>query len=841
MAKTAAKSKSRSSSLLKVYSRKRDFARTAEPKPVIGKARSKALQFVVQKHDARRLHFDLRLELGGVLKSWAVTRGPSMQAGVRRLAVETEDHPLDYLEWEGVIPKGQYGGGTMIVWDRGIWVAEGDPGASLKKGKLSFSLAGKRLNGRWSLVRMKSDGKEKKHNWLLIKGHDAHAIAEGDTEPVEKIMDSALSGVSNEDLAAGKTLRPDHRARAKKSDSTMTTQALTKLGGARKGILPIFLESSLATSTARPPTGAEWLHEIKHDGYRMQARIDGGKVQLLTRKGLDWTKRFAPVAKAAKELPVQAALIDGEIIAQDESGQSSFSALQSDLKAGRYDRLVYYVFDLLYLNGADLRRTVLEDRKRLLADIVGAAPPSSVLRYNEHLEEGGETILAHACKLGLEGIISKRRDMPYTPGRGEHWLKSKCMLRQEFAVLGFVPSEAFKNAIGSLVLGYYKDGELVHAGRAGTGYSSEESRSLYKTLRERAVERPKFRKTPTAVSLKDVVWVKPELVAEIEYRGWSADGLLRQAAYKGLREDKDAAEVVLEKAVSVPARKPAAANTNIKLTHPERILWEENGFTKQALANFYTNISKWILPHITGRVLSLVRCPQGAGGQCFFSKHAWMGMNDTVRLVDTGDEKPMLAIGDLEGLLTLAQMNVLVIHVWGSLATDMDRPDFLVFDLDPGEGITWDDVRNAALDLKKRLDSVGLRSFVKTSGGKGLHVVVPVQPRADWDEVKAFTKAFAELMAEDEPGRYVANMAKSRRRGRIFIDYLRNGRGATAIAPYSTRARPGAPVSVPVAWSELPEIVAADQFTVDNLEQRLNHLKGDPWAEFSVLKQKLPL
>ncbi|MBC8036363.1 MAG: DNA ligase D, partial [Rhizobiales bacterium] len=724
---------------------------------------------------------------------------------------------------------------------RGTWTPDGDPQKSLKAGKLSFSLEGKRLKGHWALVRMKLDGKDKKRNWLLIKGRDAHAIGEAEPEPVEKATVSAISGVSNDDLAKGKTLRPDHRARARKPDTMAPTATLAKLAGAKKAILPVFVEPSLAVSAAQPPDGPEWLHEIKHDGYRMQARIDGGKVELLTRKGLDWTKRFHPVAKALKNLPVQAALIDGEIIAQDAAGHSSFSSLQVDLKAGRHDRLAYYVFDLLYCNGVDLRGVALQERKRILASLMASADASTTLRYSEHLDVGGETILAHACKLGLEGIISKRGDMPYLSGRGEHWVKSKCMLRQEFAVVGFVPSAAVKNAIGSLVLGYHKNGELVHAGRAGTGYSSEEALSLRKILQPLAEDKPKFRKTPTAVSMKDVIWVKPQLVAEIEYRGWSADSLLRQAAYKGLREDKAAAEVVLEKTVAVTARQPKAATAHVKLTHPERVLWEQNGFTKQALANFYAGIAKWIIPHIGGRILSLVRCPQGAGGQCFFTKHAWMGMNEGVRLVDTGDEKPMLAIDGIEGLLTLVQMNVLEIHVWGSQAKDMDRPDRMIFDLDPGEDVTWADVRNAALELRQRLETVGLRSFVKTSGGKGLHVVVPLQPRADWDEVKAFSKAFAGLMATDTPRRYVANMAKNRRRGRIFIDYLRNGRGATAIAPYSTRSRPGAPVSVPVEWSELPDITAGDQFTVDNLEHRLNHLKRDPWAELPGHKQTLPL
>jgi len=840
MARSGATSKSRPSRLLRTYSGKRDFSSTAEPMPATRGARSAGSQFVVQKHDARRLHFDLRLEFGGVLKSWAVTKGPSMRAGVKRLAVQTDDHPIDYLEWEGVIPKGQYGGGTMIVWDRGTWAPEGNPQASLKSGKLSFSLAGKRLSGRWTLVRMKPDGKGKKHNWLLIKGRDSHALSSGQPEPVDKAMESAVSGTTNKELERKRTLRPDHQARARKSATFADAAGLPRLPGARKAILPVFVEPSLAVSAPQPPDGPKWLHEIKHDGYRMQARIDGGRVQLLTRKGLDWTKRFPPVAKALENLPVQAGLIDGEIIVQEDSGQSSFSNLQGDLKAGRNNRFVYYAFDLLYCNGIDLRGVVLKERKRVLAGILAAAPSSFAVRYNDHLKVGGETILVQACRLGLEGIVSKREDSAYVSGRGEHWVKSKCMLRQEFVIVGFVPSAAVKNAIGSVVLAYYEAGQLVHAGRAGTGFSAAESRSLRKTLEAISAGMPKFRKTPPGASMKDVAWVRPELVAEIEYRGWSADRLLRQAAYKGLREDKPATDIGLETAAAAaPTSKPSRVSA-IALTHPDRVLWEEAGITKQALADFYSRIGDRILPHVAGRVLSLVRCPQGQGRQCFFSKHAWMGMGDAMRLVDTGGDRPMLAIDGMDGLLSLVQMNVLEIHVWGSRAKDLERPDRMVFDLDPGEGMAWAEVRNTALELRQRLELVGLQSFVKTTGGKGLHVVVPLQPHANWDEVKAFSKAFAELMVADSPGRYVATMSKSRRRGRIFIDYLRNGRSATAIAAYSTRARPGAPVAVPVDWNELPDIASSDRFTVATLEQRLAHLRRDPWAELSLVKQKLP-
>ncbi len=829
---------------LDTYSGKRDFTATPEPKPKLRKARTKGLKFVVQKHDATRLHFDLRLELGGVLKSWAVTKGPSMKAGIRRLAVETEDHPMEYLDWEGVIPKGQYGGGTMIVWDQGTWTPEDDAAKDLKAGKLTFTLDGNRLKGRFTLVRLKADGKSKKNNWLLIKSKDDHALEEAQNEPVDTEMSSAKTGVSNDDLARSKDVRPDHKARAAK-EKTADISTLAKLPGAKKAILPVFVEPSLATLAPQPPEGSQWLHEIKHDGYRIQARIDGGKVRLLTRKGLDWTKRFPTVAEAMKSLPVQAALIDGEIIAQDETGNSSFSGLQTDLKSGAVNRIVCYVFDLLYLNGVDLRGVALLERKRLLAEVVAQAPSSFALRYNEHVEIGGETILTQACKLGLEGIISKREDLPYRSGRGDHWIKSKCMLRQEFAVLGYVPSAAVKNAVGSLVLGYNENGAMVHAGRAGTGFSAKEAQGLDKRLKALAAPAPKFKKAPTAASRKGVTWVRPELVAEIEYRGWSADGLLRQAAYKGLREDKDVGEVVLEETQHSHPPKPAAKSqtatpTPVTFTHPERVLWEDAGVTKQQLGDFYTRIADWVLPHVTGRVLSLLRCPQGAGEKCFFAKHAWMGIDDSVQLVDAGTEKPMLAIRDLHGLLLLVQMNVLEIHVWGSRLDTIEQPDRMIFDLDPGDGVDWKAICAAAVELRDRLKSVGLTSFVKTTGGKGLHVVVPLEPKAGWDEVKAFSNAFAELMAADAPARYVANMAKKHRTGKIFIDYLRNGRGATAVAAYSTRARPGAPISVPVEWTELDKIPGSSHFTVLNLEKRLATLRRDPWADWQAIKQKLP-
>ena len=837
--KVARKASKKAGTPLREYSARRDFSRTAEPAPEPARNQRGKLAFVVQKHDARRLHFDLRLELDGVLKSWAVTRGPSMTPGVRRLAVETEDHPMAYKSWEGVIPQGQYGGGTMIVWDRGTWVPEGDARKGLKAGHLTFRLAGERLKGTWSLVRMKDEGK--RHNWLLIKRNDENALAPGGAEPVDTAMASVISGKSNADLASEGALRPDHKARARKSGAARPA-ALARVEGARKGILPPFVEPSLARQVPRPPAGAGWIHEIKHDGYRIEARVDGGKVKLLTRKGLDWTSHFPSVAEAVGSLVAKAALLDGEVIVQDANGHTSFSGLQADLKAGRSDRMVYFAFDLLHLDGFDLRGCPLGERKRLLGDLIAQSPAAFALRFNDHLEETGEDILPEACRLGLEGIVSKRLDLPYVSGRGDHWLKSKCMLRQEFIVLGFLPASDVKEAVGSLVLGYYADGRLMHAGRAGTGFPVDEARSLYSKLSSMQGPMPAFANTVPRAATRGVVWVRPTAVAEVEYRGRTTDGLLRQAAYAGLREDKPASEVVLEQdPPGIPRHADPAPPPASTFTHPDRILWPDAGVTKQELGDYYAAVAKWILPHVADRVLSLVRCPDGADAQCFFAKHAWMGLDPAIRLVDTGDGKPMMAVRDLQGLLGLVQMSVLEIHVWGSRVADLERPDRLIFDLDPGEGVTWEDIKRAALDMRARLKQLGLASFLKTSGGKGLHVTVPVVPDLDWDAAKAFTRLVAQQMAADDPQRYVATMAKARRKGRIFIDYLRNGRGATAVAPYSTRARAGAPVAMPIAWDELKALPSANHFTLRSAIKRLSKQRSDPWAEMAKIRQKLKL
>lgn len=826
------------------YSAKRNFAHTSEPGPAPVRRRAAKLSFVVQKHAARRLHFDLRLELDGVLKSWAVTRGPSMRAGVRRLAVETEDHPLAYRSWEGVIPLAEYGGGTMIVWDRGRWIPDGDAHLGLAQGRLNFRLDGERLKGSWSLIRMKDEGA--RHNWLLIKRSDEFALKSGEEEPVETEMTSVLSGRSNDSLAA---TAPPRAGRAKRAarKSAAKPGVLSKLRGVRKAALMPFVEPSLAMSVAQPPKGAGWVHEIKHDGYRIQARLEGGKVKLLTRKGLDWTKRFPTVAAAVKDLSAKAALMDGEIIVQDEHGHATFSGLQADLKHGRHERIVYYVFDLLYLDGFDIRGATLRDRKRLLSDLITASPPSFALRFNDHLEPLGEDILPQACRLGLEGIVSKQGDLPYVSGRGEHWVKSKCMLRQEFVIVGFLPASDRKNAVGSLVLGYYDNGVLRHAGRAGTGYSSEDAATLYNLLKPLEAAKPKFANAVSRMAQSGVVWVRPTAVAEIEYRGRTADGLVRQAAYVGLREDKPPEEVVLEQAPGfIPQHEPrvtlaASKPSTSAFSHPDRLLWEAEGVTKQELGDYYTALEGLIMPHVAGRALSLVRCPDGVGHPCFFARHAWMGLDTAISRIDTGDEKPMMAVKGLDGLLALVQMNVVEIHVWGSRATEIERPDRLIFDLDPGEGVAWEDIKSAAVELRERLQGYGLRSFLKTSGGKGLHVMVPVVPALGWDMAKTFSKAIAKQMAADQPRRYVATMSKAQRAGRIFIDYLRNARGATAVAPYSTRARPGAPVAMPIDWGALRTLTNPAQYTLRSALDHVATRQDDPWAELPHIRQRLKL
>jgi bifunctional non-homologous end joining protein LigD len=866
------------------YGRKRDFDRTSEPKPGpppssplrrVGKAKlahqgagghgadaplptlhregreEAAGAFVVQKHAARRLHYDLRLELDGVLKSWAVTRGPSLTLGEKRLAVRTEDHPIEYLNFEGNIPKGEYGGGSMIVWDQGRWVPEGDPHKALTKGHLAFRLDGARLKGNWHLVRMRPRRGEKTEPWLLIKSDDEFARQAGGPEITDEEVTSHLSGRTNEELAAAGDLRGDHAARAAAARGRKRILPdAGKVAGARKGLLPTFLEPSLASPCDKPPSGPKWIHEIKHDGYRIQARINGRETRLLTRKALDWTARFRSIADALAGLGLGSALIDGEIVVEDEKGISSLNNLQADLKAGRRERFRYYVFDLLYCEGYDLTKATLVDRKQLLQDIVAGLEAISPIRFSEHIEADGPTMLEHSCRFGLEGIISKRRDLPYRPGRGEHWFKAKCQQSQEFVILGYVASTAASRTVGALALGYFANGQLVYTGRVGTGWSADLAASLYAELDKIKTTKPALRNALPAGAEKGLVWTEPRLVCAVEYRDWTHDGLIRQSSFKGLREDKPVQEISLESPLPALPGERGRGRTKmpnqsdpggIKLTHPDRILWPDSGITKQGLADYYADIADWILPHVAGRVLSLLRCPSGTGEKCFFAKHPWSGLSQVVQRVDVGEAEPMLVLDSLEGLMNLVQAGVVEIHPWGSRADRLDRPDRLIFDLDPGDDVPWSAVIAAAGAVRGRLESHGLKSFVKTSGGKGLHVVVPVEPSAGWAEAKSFAASIAEAMAADQPDRYVATIAKRARRGRVFIDYLRNDPGSTAVAAYSPRSSPQASVSTPLEWDELSEGLRSDHFTVGNVRHRLAFLKRDPWQGFFTVRQRIPV
>ena len=776
-----------------------------------------------------------------MLKSWAITRGPSLVAGEKRLAVQTEDHPIAYLDFEGNIPRGEYGGGAMIIWDQGRWRPESDPHRGLEKGHLEFSLAGERLNGRWHLVRMRRRPQEKKEQWLLIKADDEFARPAGAAEVTLEETTSSVSGRTAEEVAASGALRADHAGRAKVAAARRTP--LPDAGGvrgARKGLLPARIELSFAKPSDKPPSGAKWVHEIKLDGYRLQARIDGRQARLLTRAGLDWTERFPTIAAALQRLGLGAALLDGEIIVADDAGIADFGKLQAELAASRDDHCLYVLFDLLYLDGWDLTNATLIDRKALLQEVVASAPSDLPVRFSEHLEEDGPTMLRHACQLGLEGIVSKRADLGHRPGRGDHWLKAKCLHRQEFIIVGYWPSTAVARSIGSLLVGYHDRGRLLYAGRVGSGYSSDLARTLRKELDAIAGPRPAFANPEAIEPDRTLRWVDPRLVCDVEFRGWTADRLLRQASFKGLREDKSASEVVLEQPPAATEGRNAAPAGSGRLTHPERILWEAAGITKQGLAEFYADIADWLLPHVAGRALSLVRCPSGTAAKCFFAKHAWQGLSDAVRQVDLGDEQPSLVIDDLDGVIDLVQAAVAEIHPWGSRADDADRPDRLIFDLDPGEDVAWAAVIESAREVRRRLEALGLESFVKTSGGKGLHVVLPIVPEADWDMAKEFTASVASAMARDQPDRYVAIMTKQARRGRIFVDYFRNGRGATAVAAYSTRQLPEATVSTPLDWDELSESIRADHFKIANLRQRLRFLKRDPWHRLFEIRQRLP-
>lgn len=821
---------------LATYNTKRHFDKTPEPSGVVDTGNGTS--FVVQKHAARRLHYDFRLELDGVLKSWAVTRGPSLNPEDKRLAVEVEDHPLAYGDFEGIIPQGEYGAGTVILWDHGEWKPVGDARKGLKKGHLEFELNGEKLRGRWHLIRMKSRASEKRNNWLLVKGDDAAANRDdGDILLKEEPL-SVKSQKGIEDMAA----EPDASwKKGKKSDLRPASPKKQQdwPTGARAKPMTGFVKPQLATLKPKPPRGAKWLHEIKFDGYRIQAHIDDGAAHLLTRSGLDWSDKFGDgVRQALVALPMERAIIDGEIVVEGDNGVSDFSALQKDLSEERRDRFVYYAFDLLYLDDHDLRNVALVERKRLLKTLFRNAPKE--LRFSEHFSEAGGLVLDHACRLSLEGVVSKREDSTYRSGRSGQWIKSKCSERQEFVIGGFAPSSTSKSAIGSLALGVYDGKTLRHVGRVGTGFTRQVAEDLFERLEPMSRSESPFGETLSATERRGLVYVEPKLVAEVEFRAWSGDGNLRHASFRGLREDKPAEDIVQESRRTEKAPKP---QSTVKLTHPDRLYWSKDGVTKLGLVDYYASVWKLMAPYVVDRPLALVRCPDGIDGQRFFQKHAWRGMNRHIdQWTDPKDKsgKPYLRILDFDGMIALVQSGVLEVHPWGATTRKLEQPDMITMDLDPGDDVAWSAVIEAALDLKQRIEDQGLAAFVKTSGGKGLHVVIPLTPEAKWPAAKSFARSLAESMARDNPDRYLAVSTKAKRKGRIYVDYLRNGRGATAVAPYSSRARAGAPVSMPLEWSELTEEIGPAHFTVPNIANRLHALDDDPWKDFFARARPLP-
>ncbi len=864
------------SAALEAYRRKRDFSKTHEPSGGAragGKAKPSALHFVIQKHAARRLHYDFRLELDGVLKSWAVTKGPSLNPHDKRLAVHVEDHPIEYGGFEGVIPPGQYGAGSVIIWDHGEWVPEGDPHKAYAKGHLKFILHGEKLHGEWNLVRMRARPEDRGDNWLLIKVDDAAARDEKD-DILEEMPGSVVSGKGVEKIGNDPKVRkwtsgqpakyigptvepltPRQRAREplpgkpQRGNGPKTNSKKAKPPkivfpkAARKASIGKFVPPCLATAVEVPPSGAGFVHEIKFDGYRLQPLVEKGEVRIQTRRGLDWTEKFPSIAEAIASLPIENGVFDGEAVVEDKNGIADFAALQEALKSGHGESITFYVFDLLHLNGHDLKPLRLLQRKAMLKQVLEAASQPSPLRYSEEFAGNGEELIKHICRLGGEGIVSKQTAKPYRSGRNGDWLKVKCANRQEFVVIGYVPSTSTPKAVGSLVLGYYDNKKLLHAGRAGTGYTARTAKELFVALEKIRCERPPAEGPLPAEAKRNVRWVEPSLVAEIEFRGWTGSNMLRQAAFKGLREDKVPSEIIREAAVpdARHARPKPSPRLSVPLTHPDRLLWPQAGVTKQALADYYVSVWDLIAPQIVGRPLSLVRCPTGVGHGCFFQRHEWEGVDKhIVAIEDPEEEKPLISIKNLDGLIALVQASALEIHPWGCKAKSLDLPDRLIFDFDPGDDVGWTDLVAVAEEARARLRKDGIESFVKTSGGKGLHVVAPIMPRSGWEEVKDYCRSIAEAMAADRPDRLTATMAKHARRGRVYVDYLRNGRGATAVAAYSTRARPEAGVSMPLDWGELAAIGRGDHFTLANAGRRLNGTGLDPWQGMDKLRQRLP-
>jgi bifunctional non-homologous end joining protein LigD len=865
------------------YREKRDFKVTPEPsgdaKNGARRRKRSKLTFVIQKHAASHLHYDFRLEWDGVLKSWAVAKGPSYYPGDKRLAIQVEDHPLAYGGFEGIIPKGQYGGGTVMLWDRGTWEPLGDAAEGLRKGSLKFVLHGEKLHGHWALVRMGGKfANQAKPSWLLIKEHDGDERNADDIAITEEAPNSVLSGrdldaiakaqdavwnsraapsdasTSSKDAKATRSIRPEP------SHAISVPNLTSRLAHLSREALPTFVSPQLASMAKYPPDGQDWIHELKLDGYRIQARVQSGgrtPVQLLTRTALDWTHRLRSIAEAISALGLRRAVFDGEVVVLASDGTTSFADLQAAFQQGARFPLTYFIFDLLHLDGRNLRNLPLMERKEILSELLSGVPSAGSIRIGEHMAGNGRTIFDNACRLGAEGIVSKLAQGKYVSGRSNGWLKSKCYREQEFVIGGFtLPSNGIRG-VGALLLGYYRKGKLLYAGRTGTGFTQMTHRLMRERLETIRSKTSPFVAVPAGMS-HGVHWVKPELVAQVTFSNWTNDNLVRQAAFKGLREDKPAKSVEREEEKPVPQEQETAKSKSkavprkaspkmqaslaehaagplpIRLTHPDKVLDGDSGLTKDQLAHYYADIAAYMLPHVGGRPLTLVRCMNGSGKPCFFQKHANETLPPDVESVEiankkTGKPEPYITLSTAKALVELAQLSVLEIHSWGSKNDSLEKPDRIVIDLDPDEAIDWKTLASAAIEARRRLKSAGLESYLKTTGGKGLHVVAPIRPEHEWPVVKDFAHRMVLEMESDNPSLFLTRMTKAARKGKIYLDYLRNERGATSIAPFSPRAREGATVALPLDWSEL-RLRERPVFRVSDFAKWKKRLNTDPWS-----------
>lgn len=877
--------------LLAKYRAKRDFSKTAEPSGDAKVRTSKGLRFVIQKHAASHLHYDLRLELDGVLKSWAVTKGPSLDPQDKRLAVEVEDHPLDYGDFEGTIPKGQYGGGTVMVWDRGYWDCD-DPERAYGKGKLDFTLDGEKLHGGWILTRMRKREGEKRTNWLLIKRRDEFA-REGKKNRILDEDTSVASGRSMDEITAGKGRGPKPFVTAKRSRASAKAEwkshrAIARASSAKKRSRPVaaqterspgkkaakkkaassgrsmppFIAPQLCTSVERPPSGNDWIHEIKFDGYRIQMRVEDGNVTLKTRKGLDWTPKFGAIAAAARALPD--CIVDGEIVALDHQGSPDFAGLQAALSDEKTDDLIFFAFDLLFFRGQDLRQQSLLDRKQALRALIEKVygKDQTEIRYVEHFESGGEAVLKSACRMSLEGIVSKQAAARYASGRTDSWIKAKCRAGHEVVIGGW---NSNGGQFRSLMAGVYRGDHLVYVGNVGTGYGAEKAARLMPKLKAAASKTNPFGGKDAPRKKAGMHWLKPELVAEIEFAGFTGAGMIRQAAFKGLRQDKPAKEVeaetpapsdktdIVEPAAAHRAKRatavsPASSNgvvMGVPLSRPDKILWPDEGegaITKLDLAKYFESVGTWMIEHLKGRPCSIIRAPDGIGGQRFFQRHSMKGGSNLLEEVTiSGDRKPYVQIDRIEGLAAVAQSAGVELHPWNNQPGDPALPGRLVFDLDPAPDVDFKVVIDAAKEMRDRLLDLGLGSFCKTSGGKGLHVVTPLArpkkgQKLGWAEAKQFARDVCSQMASESPERYLINMSKAKRKGKIFLDYLRNDQFSTAVAPLSPRGRSHAPVSMPITWTQVNGVDPL-QYTIHTVPLLLK--KSKAWSDYCDAERPL--